>query len=80
MKLWLSNIAPDTTDEEIKDLVRRYAPGLTCTGIQRVDSKSRPAAMLEFSGEQAGALEKLSQRLNGMYWKSHALASEPVVL
>jgi len=80
MKLWLSNIAPDTTDEEIKELVQKYGPGLTCTSIQRVESKSRPGAMLEFSGEQTGALEKLSQRLNGMYWKSHALASERVVL
>jgi len=78
MKLWLGNIAPDTTDEEIKELVNKYAPGLTWAGIQRVESESRPGAMLEFSGEQTGALEKISQRLNGMYWKERSLVCEPI--
>jgi len=78
MKLWLGNIAPDTTDEEIKELVNKYAPGLTWAGIQRVESESRPGAVLEFSGEQTGALEKISQRLNGMYWKERSLVCEPI--
>jgi len=78
MKLWLGNIAPDTTDEEIKELVNKYAPGLTWAGIQRVESGSRPGAVLEFSGGQTGALEKVSQRLNGMYWKERSLVCEPI--
>ena len=78
MKLWLGNIAPETTDEEIKALVQKYGPGLTCTGIQRVEGTSRPGAFLEFSSEQPGALAKVSQRLNGMYWKQQALACETV--
>ena len=78
MRLWLGNIAPGTTDEEIKALVNKYAAGLTCTGIQRVESETRPGAILEFSGEQAGALERVSQRLNGMYWKERSLVCGPV--
>ena len=79
MKLWLGNIAPDTTDEEIKELVNKYAPGLSCTGIERVESETRPGAMLEFSGEQSGgALQKASQRLNGMYWKERSLVCQIV--
>jgi hypothetical protein len=78
MKLWLGNVAPDATDEEIKELVQKYAPGLSCTGIQRVEGTSRPGAMLEFSDTQAGAVEKVSQRLNGMYWKNRALVCQTV--
>jgi hypothetical protein len=50
MKLWIGNIAPETPDEEIRELVRKYAPDLECTQIQRVDGDgSRPAAVLEFA-------------------------------
>ena len=77
MQLWLGNIAPGTSDEEIKELVKKYAPDLTCTSIERVEgSGSRPGAMLEFSGGGIGALDKLSLRLNGMYWKNRPLVSQ----
>ena len=79
MRLWLGNIAPGTTDEEIKGLVNKYAAGVTCTGIQRVESETRPGVILEFSGEQSGgALQKASQRLNGMYWKERSLVCQTV--
>jgi len=46
MKLWIANIAPGTPDEEIRALVKKYAPDLECTKIQRVDGDgSRPAAV-----------------------------------
>ena len=47
MKLWIGNIAPGTSDEEVRELVKKYAPSLECSAIQRVDGDgSRPAAML----------------------------------
>ena len=74
MKLWIGNIAPDTPDEEIRALVKKYAPDLECTKLQRVDGDgSRPAAMLEFADAPIGALEKVSMRLNRMYWKKREL-------
>jgi RNA recognition motif-containing protein len=80
MKLWIGNIAPDTPDEEIREFVRKYAPGLECTKIQRVEGDgSRPAAVLEFANAPLGALETVSMRLNGMYWKDRALLVQTVV-
>jgi len=80
MKLWIGNIAPDTSDEEIRAFVKKYAPDLECTSLQRVDGDgSRPAAMLEFAEAPIGALEKVSMRLNRMYWKKRELLVQTLV-
>ena len=80
MKLWIANIAPDTPDEEIRALVKKYAPALECTKIQRVDGDgSRPAAVLEFAETPLGALEKASMRLNRMYWKKRELLVQTII-
>ena len=80
MKLWIGNIAPGTPDEEIRELVQKYASDLQCTNIQRVEGDgSRPAAVLEFANPPLGALEKVSMRLNGMHWKSRSLVVQTLV-
>lgn len=74
MKLWIGNIASGTRDEELKEFVNKYGPGLACTTLQRVEGDgSRPAARLEFDNPPLGALEQLSLRLHGMYWKGREL-------
>ena len=80
MKLWIGNIAPDTPDQEIRDFVKKYAPDLECTKLQRVDGDgSRPAALLEFADAPIGALEKVSMRLNRMYWKKRELLVQTII-
>ena len=79
MKLWIGNIAPGTTDDELKEFVKKYAHELECTAIQRVEGDgSRPAAVLEFADAPLGAVEQLSMRLGGMYWKGRELFSSTV--
>jgi hypothetical protein len=79
-RLWLVNIAPGTTDDEIRELVKKYAPDLECSEIQRVEGTgSRPAAMMTFSNRKFDSLSKLSLRLNGMYWKGRALACSTTI-
>jgi hypothetical protein len=74
MKLWIGNVAPDTTDEEIRAFVSKYESGLECTAIHRVDGDgSRPGATLEFAVAPQSLLEAVSVRLNGMYWKERTL-------
>ena len=81
MKLWIGNIAPGTSDDEITDLVKKYAPELTCTSVQRVEGTgSRPGAMLELSGGAMGAVENVSRRLNGIYWKKRELYCQRIGL
>jgi hypothetical protein len=80
MRLWMGNIAPETSDDEIIDLVKKYAPDLICKNLQRVEGAgSRPGAILELAGGELGAAEKLSLRLNGIFWKSRALVCQKII-
>ena len=74
MKLWIANIAPGTTDDELRAFVKKYAADLECGDVQRVDGDgSRPAALIDCPGAPPGLVEKISSRLNGMSWKGRAL-------
>ena len=74
VRLWIGNIAPGTDDEEIKELVRKYAPDLTCESITREEGTgSRPGAIIELTGGTIASAERLSRRLSGMYWKQREL-------
>jgi RNA recognition motif-containing protein len=74
MKLWIGNIAPGTTDDELREFVKKYSPDLEIKAIQRVEGDgSRPAATIEFVDTPYGSVEKISMRLNGMYWKGREL-------
>jgi hypothetical protein len=76
MKLWIGNVAPGTSDDEIKEFLRKYAPDLECRTIARVEGAgNRPGAMIQFEEGSKAALDTLGRRLNGMYWKGRSLVS-----
>jgi hypothetical protein len=77
MKLWLGNVAPDTTDDEIRDLVNNYSPGLEVKNIDRIEGDgSRPAVAVEFVDAPFGAAEKTAMRLHRMQWKGRELFAQ----
>jgi len=77
MKLWLGNIAPETTDEEIGDFVRKYAPGLEVKKIQRIEGDgTRPAVAIEFVDTPYGSVERIAMRLHRMQWKGRELFAQ----
>ena len=79
MKLWIGNVEPGTTDDEVRALVKKYAPTLECAKVQRVDGDgSRPAVVLEFTDTPFGSLEAVSMRLHGMHWKGRELFVQTV--
>ena len=72
MKLWIGNIPPDTSDEELKAFVGKYGID-TVASIERVAGDgSRPAAVLDVAATP-DSLMKITQRLNGMFWKGRTL-------
>ena len=76
-RLWIGNIAPGTTDDELKEFVAKYSRDpMECIEVQRVEGDgSRPAAMMSFTGKKLDTLGNLALRLNGMYWKGRLLTS-----
>jgi RNA recognition motif-containing protein len=73
MKLWIGNLDPAVTDEELKAFVGKYAPQLEIGEIARVPGDgSRPAATLTSKGSLV-ALYEAQQRLDGMIWNKRTL-------
>jgi hypothetical protein len=73
MKLWIGNLDPKTTDEDLREFVAKYCT-LKISGIERIPGDgSRPAAMLELEGHDIVALDAAQRRLHGMYWNNRAL-------
>jgi RNA recognition motif-containing protein len=72
LKLWIGNIAPDTSDDEVRALLQKYG-GIEVSSIERVaEDGSRPAAILEVAATTE-MMFKITQRLNGLYWKGRSL-------
>ena len=72
MKLWIGNIAPGTNDEELKAFLGRYGIAEVAAIEQVPGDGTRPAAILEVAATPE-TLSKVTQRLNGMYWKGRSL-------
>lgn len=73
-KRWISNVPPETTDEELLELVRKYS-GLEARLTRHVTGDgTRPAVIVEFTGAPLGAVNGLALRLQGMFWKDCTLA------
>jgi hypothetical protein len=72
--LWLTNVPKEATDDELRALAKKYAPELECASLHREEGDgSRPLAFMTFTGGEFGAVERLAERLDGMYWKEHTL-------
>jgi RNA recognition motif-containing protein len=72
MKLWIGNIAPGTTDDELRALLDKYG-SISVASVERVaDDGPRPAAILEIAATSEQMFQ-ITQRLNGMYWKGQSL-------
>lgn len=74
MKLWIANISPDASDDDIRELVRKYC-GVDVPQIRREPGDgSRPAAELIFDDVNPSVLYEFQRRMHGMYWKDHTLS------
>jgi hypothetical protein len=75
IKLWLTNVASEATDDDIKALMKTYAPQLECDAIQREEGDgSRPVAFVAVPRASRDALDKACARLDGMFWKGRKLS------
>jgi RNA recognition motif-containing protein len=72
LRLWIGNIAPGTSDDELRDFVSRYGIS-TVASIEHIPGDgSRPAVVLEVDATP-DTLMKVTQRLDGVQWKGRSL-------
>jgi hypothetical protein len=73
MNLWIGNIEPAVTDEDLKAFVVKYG----CPAPDRIGrvpgDGSRPAAVLVFDQAPDKAIYDAQLRLHDMYWKGRRL-------
>jgi hypothetical protein len=73
MKLWMGNVDPKATDEEIRAFLAKYTK-LECATLTRVPGDgSRPAVMLDVPGASVTAIYEAQRRLDGMHWRKRKL-------
>ena len=75
MRLWIGNMAPGTTDDEIKAFLKKYAANLECSEIERVEGDGHASGRDDtvHRAARSASLGNLAFRLNGMYWKGRPL-------
>jgi RNA recognition motif-containing protein len=72
MKLWIGNIAPGTSEEDLRELIRKYGATEVASVEHVPGDGSRPGAFVEIAAAPELA-QRIVQRLNGMYWKGRSL-------
>ena len=72
-KLWVGNISPGTSDEELKALLVKYGfPAYDA--IQHVPGDgTRPAVLLDFTATDSNTLQLLQARVHNLFWKDRRL-------
>ena len=72
-QLWIGNIKPGTSDDELKALLVKYGfPEFD--SIQHVDGDgTRPAVILAFEQTDVLTLQKLQSRVHNLFWKDRRL-------
>lgn len=79
-RLWMTNVPPEASEDDISALAKKYAPQLECLVVQREPGDgTRPAACLTFKGGELGDVERLAGRLNGMFWQGRTLGCSTIV-
>ena len=73
MNLWIGNIAPEATDEDLKAFVTKYGCPEPNRIVRVPGDGSRPAAVLYFDQAPDKAVYDAQLRLHRMYWKGREL-------
>ena len=79
-RLWLTNVSPEASDDDLRALAKKYAPQLDCVMLQREPGDGiRPVAFMAFSGGELASVEILAERLNGLFWKDRKLGGTTII-
>jgi hypothetical protein len=79
-RLWLMNVPPEASDDDLRGLAKKYSPELDCVMVERVPGDgTRPAAFMAFSGGELGDVERLAGRLDGLFWMKRKIGCTTMI-
>lgn len=74
MKLWISNVSADTSDEDVHALVQKYCGTPGGEIVREAGDGSRPVAIVDMSACSADQLYEFQKRLDRMFWRGATLS------
>jgi len=73
MRVWIGNLPPETTAEEVKELLVKYGFPEP-TGMEPVPGDgTRPGMSVDFEGVPAEGIRPLIERVDGLFWKDRQI-------
>jgi len=73
MRLWIGNINPDTSEEDLREFLKKYC-GVDCGDVLREDGDgTRPAAVVDFPGVGHEVMLEYQRRLHQMFWRDRTI-------
>jgi len=75
MRLWIGNLPPDTSDDDLRAFVHKYVQvELGIMTHVEVDGKN-PGILIEVHGAEYALLAEMQRRLHNVYWKGCQLSA-----
>jgi RNA recognition motif-containing protein len=73
MRIWVGDLPPEATAEEVKELLVKYGFPEP-TGIELVPGDgTRPGMSIDFEGVHPEGIRPLIERVDGLYWKGRQI-------
>lgn len=73
MKLWISNLAPETSDDDLRTFMRKYTQ-VEIDSLTRIEGDgTRPGVLIGIDGASQSLMTEMQHRLHGMYWNQRHL-------
>jgi RNA recognition motif-containing protein len=74
MNIVINNVPPETTEDEVKQLLVKYGfPEFTSFQMEPGDG-TRPLAIIGFEGVHNEGIRPLIQRVDGLFWKDRRIS------
>lgn len=74
MKLWISNLPPDKSDDDVREFIRRYTQVEIDSMARIAGDGTRPGVLLEIHSATEVMLIGMQRRLNRIYWDHHEIS------
>jgi len=75
-RLLLTNIAPGTSDDEIRAFLDKYGLPASESLEQVPGDGTRPSVILAYPDVEVDVLEKFAERIHHMFWKNRELTAQ----